>query len=241
MSVLLKKGEHMASRFSFGIVLIFLLSAVCGCAYKGNYQEVVKETLKKWNDANQVASSTSRAALGGPVARLQEIKRQAERLIVPEQEKDCYAYLIRYMDLTTKAYLEFMRKGDASQSTELSKKNWAKFYQCSSLFKEQRTLEAKAKAAAEQKAKIEEERKKEDQRARIEQLKKMPWADLKNEIAALSESELRVILGEPISITKLDDDNSEFDYERDGRKIQIYLSGGKVSGSSDVAASGVKK
>ena len=71
----------------------------------------------RWDDANKLASTTSRIALATPVAELQEIKREANSLSVPACLSKAKADLVSSMNATIDAYLTFM--GDASSDIEV--------------------------------------------------------------------------------------------------------------------------
>jgi len=94
------------------IILLFLTS----CASKPNYIAELKEVLIEWNDALEIASSTSRIALNQPVSRLQEIKRKTEKIEIPDRRKECWFCLLNYMDLRIKVFLNFMRDVDSDLS-----------------------------------------------------------------------------------------------------------------------------
>jgi hypothetical protein len=79
------------------------------CSEKSsNYLESIEPLLEKWDDANQLAGSTSRIALSGPVATLQEIKQEAAELDSPTCAEFVSSTLSDYMDLTIESYLAFM-------------------------------------------------------------------------------------------------------------------------------------
>jgi hypothetical protein len=64
--------------------------------------------FSEFNDANQVASRTSRIALPAQVQRLQDIRRRAEALQVPPCAQHAQDLLVQGIAATTDAYLAFM-------------------------------------------------------------------------------------------------------------------------------------
>ncbi|MDD4954483.1 MAG: hypothetical protein PHP17_00370 [Candidatus Omnitrophica bacterium] len=102
---------------SFLILIIILSACSSKERHKEDYTKKLKEIVNKWNDANEIASSTSRIALSEPVARLQEIKREAESIEIAD--KKCQEYLLGYMDFTIKGYLAFMTNNERASGLSL--------------------------------------------------------------------------------------------------------------------------
>lgn len=65
--------------------------------------------LARWSDAAQVASTTSRIALSGPVATMQSLRREAEQLKVSPCMDLAKAHLVASMGDAIEAFLVFMR------------------------------------------------------------------------------------------------------------------------------------
>lgn len=65
----------------------------------------------RWNDALKLADSTARIALSGPVGKLQEIKREAESLMVPACLVEPKKKMIEGMNKMVDGFMQFM--GDA--------------------------------------------------------------------------------------------------------------------------------
>jgi hypothetical protein len=63
----------------------------------------------RWDDAVKVANTTSRIALSGPVAKLQELHRDAEKLTAPPCLDEGKLALVNSMDHTVNGFLIFMR------------------------------------------------------------------------------------------------------------------------------------
>lgn len=78
-----------------------------------------EELFDEWDDANTLASTTSRIALAGPVGQLQALRRRATDLNPPACAEFVHAELIDYMDETVDTYIAFM--SDASDS-EMSRR-----------------------------------------------------------------------------------------------------------------------
>ncbi len=70
--------------------------------------KVVDDLYARWQDASNVAGTTSRIALSAPVANMQAIKRDAENLEVPPCLAAGKTEMVKGMQLTIEGYLEFM-------------------------------------------------------------------------------------------------------------------------------------
>lgn len=65
---------------------------------------------RRWADAERLALSTSRIALGGPAANLQALQREVEALKVPECLVGAHKTLTTLITKSTEAILQFMGK-----------------------------------------------------------------------------------------------------------------------------------
>lgn len=81
--------------------------------------EAFDELVKRWEDAVRIADSTSRVSLAGPVAKIQEILRDAEKLTPPPCLDGGKKELLSSMTNTVKGFIEFMRN-DANIGKELA-------------------------------------------------------------------------------------------------------------------------
>jgi hypothetical protein len=81
--------------------------------------DAVRSLFDEWNDASQVASSTARIALSGPVSELQALRRQAEALDVPLCAERAQAALLKHMDGMIESYLLFMRQENTWKQEDL--------------------------------------------------------------------------------------------------------------------------
>jgi len=72
------------------------------------YYEVVEPILGRWDDAMAIADSTARINLAGPVSTLQEIRREAASLDVPECAAKAHEGLIEAMEHYIEGFLAFM-------------------------------------------------------------------------------------------------------------------------------------
>lgn len=105
------------------LVLFFLLT---GCAFgqpcsvqSAEFLAKLQEIAVRWDDANNIAGSSSRISLGPAVATLQEIRREANTLAPPECAKNIQALFVAYMDAAIKYYLSFMaQEPDEEVSTQ---------------------------------------------------------------------------------------------------------------------------
>jgi hypothetical protein len=110
--------------------IIFIIPSSCTtlgidtCAQKSKqYISELQSLIIEWDDANKIASSTSRIALSGPVSELQSIKHQISNLDHPECAADVHNTAITYMEATINGYLSFM--ADENENTTKSYFNLA--------------------------------------------------------------------------------------------------------------------
>lgn len=78
--------------------------------------EKINGITKKWDDAVTLAGSTARINLDGPVSTMQNIKREAELLIVPLCLERPKSLLLSSMDLRIDGFIEFMQEHEATSS-----------------------------------------------------------------------------------------------------------------------------
>lgn len=96
------------------IPFALLLLALTACGSKpcseqaAEYLDQSQDMLERWDDANAIAGSTARMSLAGPLADLQEIRRDADDLEHPECANEVHDSMINFMDLTIDSYLSFM-------------------------------------------------------------------------------------------------------------------------------------
>lgn len=79
------------------------------------YDEVVDPITRRWDDATDIAFGTSRINLAGPIGTLQEVRRDAEDLDVPECAIGTHELLIEAMQGYIDGFLAFM--ADDPEST----------------------------------------------------------------------------------------------------------------------------
>jgi hypothetical protein len=72
----------------------------------------VQALVDDWDDANQLASSTSRMALSPVIGQLQQLRREVADLETPECAMKVRNHLLDYMDNTIDGYLAFMTQED---------------------------------------------------------------------------------------------------------------------------------
>lgn len=78
------------------------------------------DTLReKFHDQADVASTTPRISLSGPLSDLQETHREAENLVVPPCAELAHRALLLYMEAEVESLLAFMGQADDDQVTEL--------------------------------------------------------------------------------------------------------------------------
>jgi hypothetical protein len=93
--------------------------APCGVQAKV-FVAAVDALLDDWDDANALASTTSRIALAPQVSRLQELRRQVADAGAPVCAVETRVALIDYMDAEIQGYTMFMAgKDEADISKQL--------------------------------------------------------------------------------------------------------------------------
>jgi hypothetical protein len=113
---------------SFGRGFLFLLSGLLllvGCSSELDkmveecqeqfppYAEEMAEIGEEWADTLDIAASTSRIALSGPVGELQAIRREASRLEPPVCFADEHENYLEGMDTFIGFFLDFMADADS--------------------------------------------------------------------------------------------------------------------------------
>lgn len=107
-----------------GVVAILVLVGVgvgwyyfqgpCGVNKVKAAGDEIQGLMAEYEDALDIASSTSRISLSGPVAELQDIKRQTEAVEVPACLVPAHRFTIASMEKSIEAFISFM--GQASDS-----------------------------------------------------------------------------------------------------------------------------
>jgi hypothetical protein len=87
----------------------------CGVTKVKDSLKEISDIMNRWEDAESIASSTSRVSLSGPVADLQAIQRDAEKLTMPGCMTPIKEKLTHAMEYSIKGYLAFMQ--EATDST----------------------------------------------------------------------------------------------------------------------------
>lgn len=82
----------------------------CGTKLVLDAKNKIHDILARWSDADQVANSTARIALAGPVTNLQTIRREFEALSAPPCMKQVMFYYSTSLDSTIQGYIAFMGK-----------------------------------------------------------------------------------------------------------------------------------
>lgn len=72
-----------------------------------SYIAETEKLFDDWDDAVQIAGSTSRIALSPVIMNLQEIRRQASDLVAPDCAQDVDNMMLDYMDAMIDAYISF--------------------------------------------------------------------------------------------------------------------------------------
>lgn len=71
--------------------------------------KTLDDLIGRWNDAVKVAGTTGRIALSGPVATLQNLRREADLLTVSPCMDHAKGLLVQNMSSTIEGFLAFMR------------------------------------------------------------------------------------------------------------------------------------
>lgn len=107
------------------VPLLICTSLLSGCKNpfesKAKGVEKLNEMEKRWEDANNLASSTSRIALATPVANLQDLKNELDAVEVSECLAPAKKALYDAMNLNIDSFLMFM-KSDNGETGYLSKR-----------------------------------------------------------------------------------------------------------------------
>ena len=77
-----------------------------------SYAEEMSEIQAEWKDTLEIAVSTSRIALAGPVGELQDSRRQANKVTPPDCMTDSHERYLRGMDTFIDFFLDFMADAD---------------------------------------------------------------------------------------------------------------------------------
>lgn len=107
------------------LIMVIPLTAVPGCAQScaaqtEEYRATVDDLLEEWEDALAVAGSTSRISLAGPMAELQQIRREAGDIEdVPECATAAHDLLLQAMDDAIDAMLAFAAQEEDTRVTDL--------------------------------------------------------------------------------------------------------------------------
>ncbi len=108
------------------LLLIIIMIAAAGCSAEEptvtiapsptptcfdlseDFMEAAESVFEKWDDAIALASNTSRGDLSGPIASLQEIKREAGDLDAPACSENVGESLVTLMESFIEGFLSFM-------------------------------------------------------------------------------------------------------------------------------------
>ncbi len=81
----------------------------------------LRSEADKWKDALQVAASTPLIAVAGPVARLQEIRRETKEMAVASCTEHARNLFVRSMEVTIEAFLGVM--GSSFEQRDAAQRN----------------------------------------------------------------------------------------------------------------------
>lgn len=104
----------------FLLLIVFIVSAcgtedlpIIGSDCDTNaVAENLEDIAERWDDAMDVAGSSSRIALAGPVSELQSIRRETRTQDWPECGQEAQQELVGWMDESINALIAFMGQDD---------------------------------------------------------------------------------------------------------------------------------
>ena len=95
---------------------ILQISSLLGSKYTNDdYMEDLDEVLDEWDDAIDVAQSTSRISLAPQIDRLQKIRRRAEELELPAAALPAHGDLVDHMTATINGFLALLGQKDEEE------------------------------------------------------------------------------------------------------------------------------
>jgi len=80
----------------------------CGVNRVEQATDTLREQYRVYDDAYQIASTTSQIALAGPVAEMQKIERDTEKIEVPACVEPAKRELIATIETSVNSFLSFM-------------------------------------------------------------------------------------------------------------------------------------
>lgn len=97
------------------LLLSLVLISACGptCTQQG-YIEITSDIEEQWHDALDIANSTARMSLSGPIGDMQQIIRDYKKLEVPECYSSTHGLFIDSYEQTVDAFLAFMSSEEDS-------------------------------------------------------------------------------------------------------------------------------
>lgn len=105
------------------IALLLLAAVSCSeptCAESTEeYRAAVDLIIEEWDDAVQIADSTARMSLSGPLGELQSINRNTKQLEVPECAAESHESLLSYQEGIIAGFLAFMGQEEDATVTNL--------------------------------------------------------------------------------------------------------------------------
>jgi len=131
MDDLQQREQRLRQRKTLSDLLIFLIAGLCilviggGVGWHYYYgpcgvrpvtaaAKQLNDFRTQFDDAYAVAQATSRIALAGPVANMQEIRRATQQLKMPGCMQKAKTLLVNGMDAAVNAFISFM--GESSDS-----------------------------------------------------------------------------------------------------------------------------
>ena len=120
----MNEGKYRLPIGQIVVIFLALLLFLVGCSSEFDkmmdecqeqfptYAEQMTEIQQEWEDSIDVAASTSRIALAGPVGELQSIRREASRIKPPVCIAEDHESYLEGMDTFIGFFLDFMADAD---------------------------------------------------------------------------------------------------------------------------------
>lgn len=110
------------------LIVLLLVTTSCGfgsgdgaCSTEDGelVYDLMNEFAQEWDDAVDIARSTGRIALSGPISDLQSIRRDVQRQEWPECATETHGHLVDWMDGMIDGFLAFMGQESDSGVAEI--------------------------------------------------------------------------------------------------------------------------
>lgn len=125
-----RRQQQLLSSLFTGLIVLCIMLIVAGVGWHYFYgpcgvmrvrgaEKVLREQFQIYDDAYNIAASTARISLAQPVAELQKILRDTERIEVPACMDTVKNELVLSIDAAVKGFLAFMQEESDSSVSNL--------------------------------------------------------------------------------------------------------------------------